>query len=123
MKYLRWSVTLAYAGVIFYLSSQPLGEMQLFPYADKLLHLIIYAGLGGLCAWSLGAARIGKWGRDMYLAALLATGYGILDEIHQAYVPGRHAEVLDVAADAAGALAGAALVVFLGRWLKAKAEA
>lgn len=115
-------MTLAYAGVIFYLSSQPHGEMQLFPYADKILHLIIYAVLGGLCAWSLGVARIGKWGRGAYVAVILATAYGIIDEIHQAYVPGRHAEIFDVAADAAGALAGAALVVYLGTRLKARTE-
>ena len=45
------------------------------------------------------------------LAVVLATGYGVADEIHQSYVPGRDAS----AADAAKDLAGAALAAWLFR--------
>ena len=41
-------------------------------------------------------------------AALLAVLYGLGDEVHQSFVPGRDASVGDVVADAAGALLGAA---------------
>jgi VanZ family protein len=35
---------------------------------------------------------------------VFATLYAVTDEFHQWFVPGRHADVWDVAADAAGAL-------------------
>jgi VanZ family protein len=46
-------------------------------------------------------------------AWLIAVGYGVTDEWHQSFVPNRHADVRDVAADAIGALAAA---VAVGAW-------
>ncbi|MDH3980911.1 MAG: VanZ family protein, partial [Gammaproteobacteria bacterium] len=43
--------------------------------------------------------------------------YGVLDEFHQSFVPGRNADVLDVLADASGALLGAGLLFFTVRKL------
>ena len=40
----------------------------------------------------------------------ITASFGLLDEIHQHYVPGRTPDALDVAADLAGAL--------IGIWLK-----
>ncbi|MFA5550030.1 MAG: VanZ family protein [Trueperaceae bacterium] len=74
--------------------------------ADKIGHASAYAVLGGLLTLATGRP---------WLAVLLATLFGISDEIHQYFVPGRHADVLDVAADAVGALIGALVVAFLSR--------
>jgi VanZ family protein len=41
-------------------------------------------------------------------AALAAVLYGLSDEVHQSFIPGRDASVGDVVADALGALLGAA---------------
>ena len=46
-------------------------------------------------------------------AIVLSTVYGLTDEWHQSFVPGRSPAWDDVAADFAGALAGAALVLIL----------
>jgi VanZ family protein len=40
------------------------------------------------------------------LAAAITIVYGVTDEFHQSFVPGRSADAYDLAADAAGALAG-----------------
>jgi VanZ family protein len=53
----------------------------------------------------------GEWarvtGRVVLVAVALATAYGITDEVHQAFVPGRSPDPRDVVADAVGATAGA----------------
>jgi VanZ family protein len=111
---------LAYATSIFWLSHQP-NPVPWMPQAwwtwDKLLHAVEYAGLAGLLV--LGFTHVGTMGmrRSALLAILLAAAYGATDEIHQAFVPSRHASWLDWAADAIGALVGGILAVpFLRRW-------
>ena len=67
-----------------------------------------YAILGWLCAgassrtWPAASA----W-RTASFAIFVTALWGLSDEIHQALVPGRSAELADVLADVSGALAGA----------------
>src|SRR5690606_15800676 len=49
--------------------------------------------------------------------ALLAVLYGISDEIHQSFVPGRFPDLWDLVADSAGALLGAWLAPWLAQRL------
>ena len=59
-----------------------------------------------------------KWS-VLLIAFALTTLYGMTDEIHQAFVPGRHSRVGDVLFDAAGALAMILLIrriSWLRRW-------
>ena len=107
-----WWPSLVVAVGIFVASSTPGSAVPGLwpPGADKVVHLSIYALLGALVARSLtmassapvvSAVRLTAW------AALLATGYGVTDELHQLFVPGRRFELADLAADALGALLGA----------------
>ena len=43
------------------------------------------------------------------MALILTCSYGIIDEFHQSFVPGRYASVLDVLLNVLGALLGAAI--------------
>ena len=61
----------------------------------------LYAVLGGLLRLATG--RTGA-------AVAWAGAYGVSDEVHQAFVPGRSPDPLDWLADAFGAWVGAALV-------------
>lgn len=91
---------------IWILSSQPDlpgGELDL-PYLDKLAHAGIFAVLAGLSMLAGAPAR---------LAWMLATGWGVIDEIHQGFVPLRTPELADLAADSVGAL----LAVLAVKWL------
>ena len=49
------------------------------------------------------------------VAIVVAVGYGAVDELHQAQVPGRDSSWGDLAADAVGALLGAALATAYDR--------
>jgi VanZ family protein len=107
-----WIPALLWAATIFVLSSI---SGSAYPAtnlvnADKLVHLFLYGLLGGLCARGL-ARGSGLAPRSLFfLAALLSTLYGVSDELHQAFVPGRNSDWRDVVADAVGSLLGAALV-------------
>lgn len=96
-----------YCAAIFILSGIPAERMPdgRFWRFDKLIHAVVYGGLGLLLFRALrmrhpGLGRVGA----AAAATLGASLYGASDEWHQSFVPGRHASVLDLIADAAGAL-------------------
>ena len=119
--YIRTGLLLAalsWAGLIFYLSSQPSIETPaLFPGQDKLFHLIAFGILGFLAMGALQASHEGYPTRQVWLVAVAVMLYGILDECHQYFVPGRNADVYDVLADAIGGLLGAWAMYWLVRVL------
>ena len=53
--------------------------------------------------------------KAMALAFVFSCLYGISDELHQLFVPGRNADVYDAVSDAAGAL-----IVITVLWLRAE---
>ena len=109
-------LTLGWAALIYYLSDQPgIVVTPLLPYEDKLLHLIAYGVLGFL---AMGACRTGGCrhrAAHYWLVVTLVGVYGVLDEVHQYFVPGRNSDVLDVLADVCGGLLGAGLMFLLRR--------
>ena len=44
----------------------------------------------------------------------------VLDEVHQAFVPGRSCELRDVCIDSAGVLLGAAFLLLILHWIQRK---
>ena len=53
-----------------------------------------------------------------FATIVITSVYGALDEIHQMFIPGRFAEVLDWLADAAGAILGVLIISYLIKKLK-----
>jgi VanZ family protein len=104
---LRWGPALAWAAVIFVLSS--FSRLPSPPGNDKTHHLVAYAVLGAALVWGLTdrAPRRTTWGIAL-AAVLLASAYGASDEFHQGFVPGREVSALDWVADTAGAAIAAA---------------
>lgn len=98
-----WLVSLLYMGLIFYVSSYPETiKTPSFSYLDKPVHIVEYGILASLIHLSLrdtNAAKHHLFG----LAFAIAFIYGISDEIHQYFVPGRQADILDVLANGVGA--------------------
>jgi VanZ family protein len=98
-----WLPVVLWAGVIFALSSIPdLGTgLGNWDFAlRKLAHVAEYAVFGAL---AFRAARSAP------AAVLVASAYAVTDEVHQAFVAGRHGSPLDWLVDTGGALLGVAL--------------
>jgi VanZ family protein len=86
------------------LSSAPdLAGPSWLPYGDKLAHLALYGVLGATLAWGHVSS-----GRRLPHVLLVLAGllYGVSDEWHQSFVPGRQPSVGDFAADGLGTLVG-----------------
>ena len=111
MKFLP---AIAYAILLFYLSS----GVRTTPAQvnDKILHLMAYSGLGFLVAYGLQGNF--KAPTMIFVAGLLSTLYGVGDEIHQYFVPGRFYSYGDMIADAIGSFLGAIAFLILLQGLR-----
>jgi VanZ family protein len=102
------------AALIFFLSSIPRLPSPPGPFSDKHFHFASYALLAALLVRALASARLRNvTGRIAAGAILLAALYGVTDEIHQMFVPGRSADAYDLLADTLGAVAAAGLLLAL----------
>jgi len=108
-----WVPTICYCLLIFVLSSISRGVHFPSPFGvDKVVHFVEYGVLGFLLARLIANARSTFSRRFLIgLVVIAATLYGISDEVHQAFVPGRNASPWDLLADGIGALIGALLYV------------
>jgi VanZ family protein len=117
---LLWGPVILVMAVIFTASSQPDPGGLPGGMSDKTAHFLGYAALGGSLVRAISGGRPSAMTlRKVLLAALIATLYGASDELHQAFVPGRTPDVLDLVADALGGLAGAAFLTGVARGLPA----
>jgi VanZ family protein len=111
-----WGPIVAHMAVIYFASSTP--NLTAIPggLSDKAAHFAAYAVLAALALRGFAGGRwAGVTARSAFGALVLAAGYGVLDELHQRFVPGRHAAVDDWVADAAGAASAVALGVIAAR--------
>lgn len=107
-----WIATIAYMGLIFLLSSLHGMRLPKIPEnSDKLIHMAVYVPLGFLLCMALVMSGLRRYG--FVIALILTIIYGMTDEFHQSFVPGRHASFGDVIADSVGALLGCLGVSFI----------
>lgn len=109
-KFLRyWIPLITYCVLIFALSSfsRPLPPVVSL-FSDKLLHAAEYFMLGFLAARAVFSLDIKYSGTIIFLIAFtFSMLYGVSDEIHQSFVPGRIGDIADFIADTIGAFLGA----------------
>lgn len=115
---IRWGPVAAYAGLIFVLSAQ-----SRLPGvgSDKVAHFFEYAVLAGLIVRALAGSTLAT-PRTAAFAWLAASLYGLSDEWHQSFVPGRHASARDAVADCLGAAAASAALLAVARWQRGRSE-
>lgn len=115
---------LAIAATIFLLSARPgSGDPPIFWHADKVAHAAIFGLFAGSLLRALVRSAPTLAFRFQALVSVGATAlYGISDELHQLWVPGRTSDPLDVLADLLGGLLACA-AWFLWRRRLAKGSA
>jgi VanZ family protein len=79
-----------------------------FGLEDKLKHFAVYAVFGFLIVralyYTFGSAELKR--KIILWAIIVGVVYGVSDEIHQYFVPGRNANYYDVLADSFGVIFG-----------------
>jgi len=107
LKY--WFPPIIWAGLIFTFSSLPTVQTTKFYMGDFLIkktaHIIEYGILAILVFRALVNSNVDKK-KSFFFAIIIASIYGITDEFHQSFTPGRGPAVRDVAIDMIGATIG-----------------
>ena len=118
MRFLSLACALLWAGTLYYLSDQPgLDIAPLFDHQDKVMHVVAYALLGIFCMGALQKSTAGYRPVQLWAVTALTGVYGLLDEYHQSFIPGRFSSLGDVIADLAGGFLGALFIYLLARRL------
>ena len=110
----RWLAPALWAIVVLLSSSLPMPPIVAPVGTDKGVHGVLYFGLGFLSGRAL---LLGKNARVWHLLVLVLglLAFGMLDEVHQRWIPGRTADRADWAADAVGSVVGLAASVAVTR--------
>jgi VanZ family protein len=109
---IRWMAALFWMALIFFGSSIPADSLPEGPqFISIVVHLLEFFILTLLLIWAIN----GGFNEPVILpvkcaAALLAVFFGITDEVHQLFVPGRVSDLLDLAVDSIGVVLAVILV-------------
>jgi VanZ family protein len=98
----RWWPPTLWATGLLVATSWPNPNVPNVRSGDKVVHMVMYAGL----AWLVARAEPG-WVRraaPLVLVAVAVSALGAVDEWHQQFIPGRSASAGDWLADSAGAV-------------------
>jgi VanZ family protein len=108
-----WLPVIVYMAAIFVASAIPEPPIP-SGVSDVSLHEAAYFGLTLLLIRALARGSwVGVSAGALAAAWALAVAYGVSDEWHQSFVPGRFAELRDLGSDAIGAAIAVAVV---GAW-------
>ncbi|UCD92608.1 MAG: VanZ family protein [Methanobacteriota archaeon] len=111
-------LALIYAIVIFSLSSLSGEDIPALPpeapQADKLAHFALYAGFGVVLNLAFSQTSLEKIReRAIPLTIIVGTVYGVTDELHQHFVPGRSMDIVDVLVDFLAILAAVGVILLI----------
>jgi VanZ family protein len=119
-----WVAAILWMIAIFIMSSIPLYRLPRGPeYIPVLIHFFEFFILASLLIWALS----GGFGRRLHFitvftALAVSVFYGMVDEFHQIFVPGRVPDAWDILLDTTGAVAACLLVPLVYRMIPAPAS-
>jgi len=115
-----WLPVIVWAAAILVATSIPGDRLPKPPFrrSDLFIHAGLYIVLGFLLhrAFVIGTT-IGRRRWAWLLVFAMALAYGIFDEVHQRWVPGRFCDLYDAIADGVGGLSGVVLYLGWTNWL------
>lgn len=102
----RWLLVVLWMGVIFWFSSQEQLISPTYPIIGQIIsafgHVIFFGVLYFLFVKALKSSYLLSAGSLVRLGLTFVFLYGLIDEFHQSFVPGRDASMIDVALDVLG---------------------
>lgn len=98
------------AALIVVASSRPTVAGPRIPHFDKVVHFSVYGLLATL------VCRLGNGWRGAAWSLAISSGFGLTDEWHQSFVPGRATELADWTADTLGAACAVSLYAGWSRY-------
>ena len=107
-RFLCLAVVAAIVFELFTMSVRPAAAGLIVAPWDKVAHFAVYSAIAGLL-WIAAA------GRMRVALVFIVIAVGLLDELHQAGVPGRTADALDFLADSCAAAATIGLLALKER--------
>ena len=114
--YLVYAPLIIYWLILFILTTLPSGSApDMIKVSDKLKHFSAYGLLAFLLSLTLHFQDKYDYLRqhNFLITVLIIAFYGFIDELHQAFIPGRNCEFLDWIADTLGAIFGVIITNFL----------
>ncbi|GAB6282358.1 MAG: hypothetical protein STSR0008_11030 [Ignavibacterium sp.] len=108
---------LIYWSILFILTSIPINKLPEIGLSDKIEHFGAYLVLSFLLNLAFRFQNKIKLfsERPNLFSFLFAFIYGVFDEIHQAFIPGRDCDLFDLTADTIGAILGLIIILFLSK--------
>lgn len=108
---------LIYWIILFILTSLPSNKLPEIGLSDKIEHFGAYLVLSFLLNMAFRFQKKIKLfsERPNLYSFLFVFIYGIFDEIHQAFIPGRYCDLFDLIADTIGAILGLIIILFLSK--------
>lgn len=101
-----WSPVFVWAAIIFSFSAKPTNPVSEIYWKDfivkKLAHVVVYAILAIFLYRAFKKEGVDRK-KAGYYSIIVAVLYGLTDEFHQSYTPGRDPKLRDVIFDTIGA--------------------
>ena len=101
--------------ILFIATSYPSSNIPTFGVGDKVEHMSAFFILGVLLNLTLifqNKYPKLKVKSSLY-TILIGSGYGIFDELHQLFIPGRSCDILDFSADFSGLVLAVVFIILL----------
>ncbi len=120
--HLPWKLLMIAIFVQSSMSNIDLPDMG-FSWQDKMMHFIVFGILALLIGRSFRKTNIAFFNKYYIIWAVgLTCIYGIIDEFHQYFVPGRSSTIGDWIADLSGAICFVVLFYCWKKWSRLKTD-